>query len=71
MVGSYEGTYFFDEFKVSNTEFVKPPPAPPSPPPNPPPGILLSYNAEDYVRGLVNSQARPRRGREQKTAAPG
>lgn len=60
MVGSYEGTYYFDDFQVSNSETVMPPPAPPSPPPSPPPGVLLSYDAEEYARGLINSQVSAR-----------
>eukprot|EP00967_Tisochrysis_lutea_P154429 scaffold306671_cov32-Tisochrysis_lutea.AAC.3 len=56
MVGSFAGTYYFDEFEISNADYVMPPPYPPSPPPSPPPGVMLTYGAEDYARGLINSQ---------------
>lgn len=57
LLGSYTGTYYFDEFKVSNAEHVQPPPLPPSPPPSPPPNVLLRFDAEAYEIGAVNSQA--------------
>ena len=59
MVGSYEGTYYFDDFSVKNDQFVSPPPSPPSPPPSPPPHVLMQQNLENYQKGTINSQVRP------------
>ena len=59
MVGVGVGTYFFDDFQVTNMLFVSPPPSPPLPPPSPPPNVLLQLNLENYVKGTINPQAWP------------
>ena len=59
MLGSQTGTYYFDDFEVTNRQFVSPPPSPPLPPPSPPPNVLLMLGLEDYVKGTVNPQAWP------------
>jgi endo-1,4-beta-xylanase len=59
MLGSQTGTYYFDDFEVTNRLFVSPPPSPPLPPPSPPPNVLLMLTLEDYVKGTVNPQAWP------------
>jgi len=59
MLGAYLGTYYFDEFKVTNDGYVSPPPSPPLPPPSPPPHVLLQLNMENYAKGTINSQTWP------------
>ena len=59
MLGGQAGTYYFDDFEVTNRLFVSPPPSPPLPPPSPPPNVLLQLRLEDYVKGTINPQAWP------------
>jgi len=59
MVGGYLGSYFFDDFQVTNKQFISPPPSPPSPPPSPPPHVLMQLSLESYQKGSINSQAWP------------
>ena len=58
MVGGYLGSYFFDDFQVTNNQFISPPPSPPSPPPSPPPHVLMQLSLESYQKGSINSQVR-------------
>eukprot|EP00322_Chrysochromulina_rotalis_P026947 CAMPEP_0115855900 /NCGR_PEP_ID=MMETSP0287-20121206/14778_1 /TAXON_ID=412157 /ORGANISM="Chrysochromulina rotalis, Strain UIO044" /LENGTH=1202 /DNA_ID=CAMNT_0003310063 /DNA_START=9 /DNA_END=3617 /DNA_ORIENTATION=+ len=59
MLGGAIGTYYFDDFQVTNKLFVTPPPSPPLPPPSPPPNVLMQLNLENYQKGTINPQAWP------------
>ena len=60
MVGAYLGSYYFDDFQVTNNQFISPPPSPPLPPPSPPPHVLMQLSLESFQKGTINSQVRAR-----------